>query len=368
MSIRYEFNVKLVRYIMIVNHPMAPKIERRLVSIIIPIFNEEANVRTAYEAIRTVFEPLHDRYAFEIIFPDNHSTDSSFALVQALAREDGRVCGVRFARNFGFHRSVLTGYRLATGDAAIQIDCDLQDPPEVIPEFLERWEEGYDLVVGVRRQRADGQTFLWARKLFYRLLARMSDDGIVLDSGDFRLLDRTILDQLQSIDDAAPFMRGLTSMLAAKQSTVPYDRKPRLHGESKFPLRSLIGLAVNGILAHSIVPLRVATYTGLVVALVTFLSTLAYIVGRLVFHVPMPAGFATTTALLLLGISLNALFLGIIGEYVGRIYNQVRARPMTVIEQSINIDLSSAPASRRAGGLRSYPDDRSITPARAEDS
>jgi glycosyltransferase involved in cell wall biosynthesis len=345
---------------------MTSNTKRRLVSIIIPTFNEEANVRTAYEATRTVLDPLHDRYAFEIIFPDNHSTDSSFAVVQALAREDGRVRGVRFARNFGFHRSVLTGYRLSAGDAAIQIDCDLQDPPEVIPEFLERWEQGYDLVVGVRRQRADGQTFHWARKLFYRLLAKMSDDGIVVDSGDFRLLDRTILDQLQSIDDAAPFVRGLTSMLASKQSTVLYDRKPRLRGESKFPLRSLIGLAVNGMLAHSIVPLRVATYTGLVVAMVTFLSTFAYIVGRLVFHVPMPAGFATTTALMLLGITLNALFLGIIGEYVGRIYNQVRARPMTVIEQSVNIDLSSRPVSLRTKELRSYPRDRPIVQAPAE--
>ena len=291
----------------------------------------------------------------------------SFALVQALARDDDRVRGVRFARNFGFHRSVLTGYRLAAGDFAIQIDCDLQDPPEVIPEFLERWRKGYDLVVGVRRERDDGQTYHWARKMFYRLLATMSDDGIVIDSGDFRLLDRTILDQLRAIDDAAPFVRGLTSMLAAKPCTVPYDRRPRLHGESKFPLRNLLGLAVDGMLAHSIVPLRVATYTGLAVALVTFLSTLAYIVGRLVFHVPMPAGFATTTALLLLGITLNALFLGIIGEYVGRIYNQVRARPMTVIEQGINIDLSSSSAFRHAEELRRHVKVRTTTtPAEAE--
>jgi dolichol-phosphate mannosyltransferase len=347
---------------------MTPKTKRSLVSIIIPIFNEEANVKTAYEAVRTVFSPLESQYAFEIIFTDNHSTDSSFALVQALAREDDRVRGVRFARNFGFHRSVLTGYRMAAGDIAVQIDCDLQDPPEVIPEFLKQWQEGYDLVVGVRRERNDGQTFHWARKLFYRLLAKMSDDTIVLDSGDFRLLDRAILDQLQSINDAAPFVRGLTSLLAAKQCTVSYDRKPRLHGESKFPLRSLIGLAVDGMLAHSIVPLRVATYTGLAVALVTFLSTLAYIVGRLLFHVPMPAGFATTTALLLLGITLNALFLGIIGEYVGRIYNQVRARPITVIEQSINIDLSPASPLTRLSQLDSNGGDRITTPAQAEGS
>jgi glycosyltransferase involved in cell wall biosynthesis len=145
--------MEIPRRSMISDHSMASKTERSLISIIIPIFNEEANIRAAYDAVRRIFDPLQDRYTFEIIFPDNHSTDSSFAIVETLARDDARVRGVRFARNFGFHRSVLTGYRLASGDAAIQIDCDLQDPPEVIPEFLERWETGYDLVVGVRRQR-----------------------------------------------------------------------------------------------------------------------------------------------------------------------------------------------------------------------
>jgi glycosyltransferase involved in cell wall biosynthesis len=321
---------------------MLPSSPPRLISFVIPIYNEEKNVRTAYEAIRSVFESLVGQYNFEIIFTDNHSTDASYEIVQKIAADDKRVRGVSFARNFGFHRSVLTGYRLAVGDAAMQIDCDLQDPPEVIPAFLGQWEQGNDLVVGIRRERNDGQTHLWARKLFYRLLAKMSDDGIILDSGDFRLLDRSILDQLMTVNDAAPFVRGLTSLLAAKQATVPYDRRPRLEGESKFPLRSLIGLAVNGVLAHSVVPLRVATYTGLVIALITFLLTIAYVIGRLVFDVPMPAGFATTTALLLLGITLNALFLGIIGEYIGRIYNQIRVRPTTVIEQAVNLDMSAA--------------------------
>jgi dolichol-phosphate mannosyltransferase len=139
---------------------------------------------------------------------------------------------------------------------------------------------------------------------------------------------------LRVINDAAPFVRGLTSLLASNQATVPYDRKPRRQGESKFPLRRLIGLAVDGMLAHSTVPLRVASYTGLFIATVTFLLTLVYVLGRLVFDIPMPAGFATTTVLLLFGISLNAIFMGVIGEYVGRIYNQVRVRPTTVIESA----------------------------------
>ena len=315
--------------------------QRRLVSVVIPVFNEETNIERAYRAVRTVFEPLADRYDYEFIFTDNHSSDRSFEILRGLAERDQRVRVIRFARNFGFHRSVLTGYRVAAGDAAVQIDCDLQDPPELLPKFLEHWERGHDVVVGVRRQRNDGQSYQWARALFYRLLKRLSDDGIMVDSGDFRLLDRSILDQLRIIDDATPFVRGLTSLLASNQIGVPYDRSPRQAGESKFPLKNLIGLAMDGLLAHSTVPLRIAAYTGLLVAVITFVLSLAYVVARTVFDVDMPVGFATTTVLLLLGISLNAIFLGIIGEYVGRIYNQVRVRPNTVVE----FDAEPAPFS-----------------------
>lgn len=341
--------------------------ENRLISIVIPVYNEEQNIRSAYEVVRGVFESLQERYTFEIVFTDNHSTDTSFDVISDLARTDPRVRGVRFTRNFGFHRSVLTGYRIATGDAAMQLDCDLQDPPELIPEFLKHWEQGHDLVVGVRRERNDEQAYQWARQFFYRMLAAMSDDGIMLDSGDFRLLDRSILDQLRAIDDAAPFLRGLTSLLASRRAVVTYDRKPRLRGESKFPLRRLISLAVDGMLAHSIVPLRIATYTGLAVGLITFLTMLGYIVGRLVFEVPMPTGFATTTALLLLSISLNALFLGIIGEYIGRIYNQIRMRPTTVIENAINL---TAPVPRIAerATTRPFPIGVTATTSKSPDS
>lgn len=321
-----------------------------LISIIVPVFNEEENIASAYGAICDVFKRLADRYDLEIIFTDNHSIDRSFDLIRSLAERDPRVRGVRFVRNFGFHRSVLTGYRLAAGEAAVQIDCDLQDPPELLPEFLKLWESGHDLVVGVRRTREDGQAYQWARRLFYRLLTRLSDDHVIVDSGDFRLLDRTILDQLRVIDDKAPFVRGLTSLLATNQIDVPYDRKRREAGESKFPLRKLTSLAIEGVLAHSTVPLRIASYTGLAIAVITFLLSIAYVLGRTVFGIPMPAGFATTTVLLLLGISLNAIFLGIIGEYVGRIYNQIRVRPMTVIETSVN--LLTMPAGTMQVGQR----------------
>lgn len=313
-----------------------------VISVIIPVYNEEENIEKAYGAICDIFAPLKDRFGLEIIFTDNHSEDRSFEIISRLGKSDGRVRGVRFTRNFGFHRSVLTGLRLASGAGAVQIDCDLQDPPSVIPEFIERWQEGHDLVVGVRRTRNDGQAHQSARRLFYRVLKAVSQDNIQIDSGDFRLLDRSILDQLRVIYDTSPYLRGLTSALAANQATVLYDRSERKAGKSKFPFRRLIALALDALLAHSIVPLRLATYAGLVVSLATFVLSLVYIVGHFAYGLEWPAGFVTTTVLLLLGISLNSIFLGIIGEYVGRIYSQVRTRPITVIERGINISVPDA--------------------------
>jgi glycosyltransferase involved in cell wall biosynthesis len=323
------------------------------ISVIIPVFNEEDNVESAYHAICDVFAPVKERFDLEIIFTDNHSEDRSFDVICKLGRTDKRVRGVRFTRNFGFHRSVLTGFRLARGDAAVQIDCDLQDPPAVLLEFIECWEKGHDVVVGVRRTRNDGQWYQYARRLFYRILKAVSQDNIQIDSGDFRLLDRSILEQLRTINEASPYVRGLTSLLAANQATVLYDRRERRAGVSKFPLRRLVALAADGLLAHSVTPLRLATYAGLVISAGTFLLSLFYVFGHFIYGLEWPAGFVTTTVLLLLGIGLNTIFLGIIGEYVGRIYNQVRFRPTTVIERGINIETKEP--ERRTGLMLHMP-------------
>jgi dolichol-phosphate mannosyltransferase len=308
-----------------------------LISVVIPVYNEEANVTAAYDAVATVFATIADRYDFEIIFTDNHSTDRTFQRITEIAKHDPRVRCVRFARNFGFHRSVMTGYRLARGDAAIQLDCDLQDPPQLFPRFLALWEQGHDVVVGVRQFRNEGWLLQGARKLYYRLLKKVSSDNLMLDSGDFRLVDRSILDQLRRIDDAAPYTRGLTSLLAASQVGVPYDRSVREQGTSKFPVAKLFALAVDGFIAHSTIPLRIASFAGMIIAALTTLATLFYLFLGLFFGASAPRGFTTTTILILFGISLNAIFLGIIGEYIGRIYDQIRVRPTVVIEQLINM-------------------------------
>ena len=310
--------------------------DKKRISIVVPVFNEEENIQPLYDALVPVLDPLSEWYNFEIIFTDNHSTDCTFERLAGLAERDRRIRVFRFSRNFGFQRSILTGYLKAAGDAAVQIDCDLQDPPELIPEFLRLWAEGWDVVYGIRRSRQEGWWIQATRRVFYRLLDALSEDHLPYDAGDFRLVDRRILEELRQIEDYQPYLRGAIASLGFRQIGIPYDRRERARGGSKFSVADLVALALDGILNHSIVPLRISTYTGLIVSLLTFLGLTFYGVARLTFGRDWPAGFATTTSLLLLTLSLNALFLGILGEYLGRIYKQVKKRPLTIIERQID--------------------------------
>jgi dolichol-phosphate mannosyltransferase len=309
---------------------------KRLISLVMPVYNEEANVERAYAALTAVFANLPG-YEYEFVFTDNHSEDATFDRLTLLAQADHRVKVIRFNRNYGFQRSLLTGYRHAAGDAAIQIDCDLQDPPALLPKFLELWELGHDVVVGVRRRRQEHPLLTLGRRTFYMLLSRISDDQITRDAGDFRLVDRSVIDLLKDLNDFNPFVRGVVSSFAAREIAVPYDRAPRIHGRSKFPVRKLVGFALDGILGHSILPLRLASYSGLAISIVIFMVSLFYIFGALFFGQSWPTGFATVVVVTLFGISLNAIFLGIIGEYVSRIYQQVRYRPLVVVERMLNV-------------------------------
>jgi glycosyltransferase involved in cell wall biosynthesis len=308
----------------------------RKISIVIPVFNEERNVLTAHDAICSVLE--NHPFTLEFIFTDNHSEDRTFEILASLANRDPRVKVLRFNRNYGFQRSLLTGYRYATGDAAVQIDCDLQDSPTMIPRFIELWDQGHDVVVGLRRNRQENTLLLTGRRMFYALLSQISEDKVTSGAGDFRLIDRSILDQLRTIHDLHPYVRGIIATLATNEAGIPYDRIERRHGRSKFPLFKLVRFALDGIISHSILPLRLSTYIGLTLSATTFALSIFYIVSALVFGADWPRGFATTTVLLLLGMSLNAIFLGVLGEYVSRIYQQVRHRPLTVIERTINLE------------------------------
>ena len=309
---------------------------RRLITICVPVFNEELNIEPLHAALLPIMDQLSDRYDFELLFTDNHSTDHTFEALERLAARDVRVRAIRFSRNFGFQRSIATGYANARGDAAIQIDCDLQDPPALVVEFVRKWEQGYKVVYGVRSSRKESWWMNFVRKMFYRIIDSLSEDELPLDAGDFRLLDRCVLDELQKFEDNQPYLRGTIAALGFDQIGIPYDRAERQRGASKFSFSELIGLALDGILNHSVVPLRIATYLGLAISVLTFAGILAYGIGRLFFGTNWPPGFTTIIILILGSLSLNALFLGIIGEYLGRIYRQVKRRPLTVTEREIN--------------------------------
>lgn len=308
-----------------------------LVTIVVPVLNEELNIKRLYRDVTHALEPLRDRYRFDFLFTDNHSTDDSFEILKDLASEDPRVHVLRFSRNFGYQRSILTGYLNAGGDAVIQLDCDLQDPPELIHEFLAKWEEGYQVVYGVRRQRREGTGITIARKSFYRMINWLSDDPLPLDAGDFRLIDRRIIEELRKMDDTTLYLRGQIAAIGFRQIGIEYDRNPRRQGESKFGLRDLCRLAVDGILNHSAVPLRIATYVSQAIFLIACLVIAGYICARFTIGKEWPAGFTTLAVLILASTSLNSLLLGIHGEYIARIYKQSKREPLTIIEECVNM-------------------------------
>jgi dolichol-phosphate mannosyltransferase len=327
---------------------------RRLISICVPVFNEESNIEPLYAALMPIMEQLSERYDFELVFTDNHSTDHTFQVLEHLAQRDVRVRAIRFSRNFGFQRSIATGYASARGDAAIQIDCDLQDPPSLIPEFIAKWEQGYKVVYGIRSSRRESWWMNIIRRMFYRIIDSLSEDELPLDAGDFRLIDRCVLDELQKYEDNQPYLRGTIAALGFDQIGIPYDRAERQRGDSKFSFGELIGLALDGILNHSVVPLRIATYLGLIISLLTFLGIIGYGVGRIFLGKSWPPGFATIIVLILGSLSLNALFLGIIGEYLGRIYRQVKRRPLTIIERELNAVGTASNKEERSHSVGRY--------------
>lgn len=312
-------------------------LEKRLISIVVPAFNEDKNIEYFYEAVNQELGKLGDRYTFEFIFTDNCSTDLTFERLKALGSSDDRVRAARFSKNFGYQRSIFTGYMLARGDCAIQMDCDLQDPPALIHDLIAKWEEGFEVVYGVRKTRDEAGLVTIARRIFYRILDFLSEEHIPHDAGDFRLVDRKVLNQLKFFYDTSPYLRGAIASLGFRQVGISYHRPSRQRGKSKFGMINYISLAVDGILNHSIMPLRVATATGFMISTCLVLYFAGLFFAKIFYRAEWPRGFATMSVLILVGISANALFLGVIGEYLGRIYRQVKRPPMTVIDEVVNL-------------------------------
>lgn len=323
-----------------------------LLSILIPAYNEEATVEACHARVAAVLDTLPD-YTAEIIFTDNHSTDRTFPLLRDIAARDPRVRVFRFSRNLGYQPSVMFAYKQARGDCAIQLDCDLQDPPELIPQMLDLWRGGHEVVYGIRRELPDGRVVAGLRRAFYWLIDRISADDLPRNAGEFRLVDRCILDQIRLSEDRSPYMRGMISAMGFSQVGIVYDRAARIAGKSHFPLRAMLGLAIDGVVNHSLLPLRIASTVSMLAGLLTFLVLLGYLMGKLLFGQDWPPGFATVVILLLMSMTLNAMFLGIVGEYVGRIFMQTKNINAPIVEATLGeayrpCDIAAAPSRHAA--------------------
>jgi dolichol-phosphate mannosyltransferase len=318
-----------------------------LLSVVVPCYNEEAVLETTHARLRGTLDHLAG-LRHEIVYVDDGSRDRTGAILAALAAADPCVRVVRFSRNFGHQVAVTAGIEHAAGDAVVLIDADLQDPPEVIAEFVARWREGYHVAYGLRTGRAGETRFkLWTAKLFYRGINRMSETVIPVDTGDFRLMDRKVVDALLAMPEHDRFVRGMVSWVGFRQVAVPYRRAERLAGETKYPVRKMLRFALDGITSFSLTPLTLATYAGFVTSGLAVLGILYALVLRLFTHYYVTGWTALFIAVLFLGgIQLTAL--GIMGQYVGRIYREAKRRPLYFVQERLGFARDALAALRPA--------------------
>ncbi len=309
------------------NKPTLPA--RPVFSLVIPIWNEQAVIPVLYERIVQVLESTAEPW--ELLFVNDGSTDRSLALLVTLQANDPRVKVLNFSRNFGHQIAITAGCDYAEGDAVIVMDADLQDPPEVLLRMIDRWREGYDVAYAVRTKRVGETRFkLWSASLFYRLIRSIAEIDIPMDAGDFRLMDRKVVLAMRGLREKNRFMRGLSSWVGFKQVAVEYERAARYAGETKYPLRKMVRLAFNAITSFSHLPLQMATYTGFFFAGFSGLGIVLAVLMRLFGHQQLLGQATTLVSVLFLG-GVQLIFLGILGEYLGRIYDEVKNRPLYIL-------------------------------------
>ena len=308
-----------------------------MVSVVVPIFNEQENLPEVRRRVAAAMDGAGE--AWELVFVDDGSRDGSGRFVRQFHAEDPRVKLVELSRNFGHQPAVTAGIHAARGDCVVLLDGDLQDPPEVIPEMIARWREGYQVVLGERRSRADGAG---ARglgfRLFYPVLRWLSDLPQGPDAGIFGLMDRAVVDEFNRLPERNRFIPGLRNWLGFRQTTVSYDRADRAAGNPKQTLRRLIHYAMDAIFSFSYKPLRVATYVGLVVSVVAFLLAAWYLVTFFAFNKQSGSGFTTLVLCVLFLGGVQLICVGILGEYVGRIYEEIKQRPLYVVRERLGFD------------------------------
>jgi glycosyltransferase involved in cell wall biosynthesis len=307
------------------------------ISVVTACFNEAGNVVELRERIRTVFEKL-DGYTWEHIFIDNASTDGTQAILRDLASRDSRVKVIFNRRNFGHVRSPVHAILQARGDAVVSLASDLQDPPELIPEFLSKWEAGAPVVLGVKKTSSESPVFYAVRTLYYRLADRLSDVPLIEHATGFGLYDRSFVEALRQLEDPFPYVRGLVSDLGFAAEVVPYHQPCRTRGLTKNNFFTLYDLAMVGITSHSKLPLRLVTLSGFALSALSFLVALGYLVYKLVFWSRFPAGIAPAVIGIFFLCSFQLFCMGLLGEYVAVIHTRVMKRPLVIEKERINFD------------------------------
>ena len=304
----------------------------KTVTILIPAYNEQAVLAPLYKRL-TALANNNKKYNFEFLFINDGSTDNTLSIIKNYAKTDTRISYVNLSRNFGKEPAMLAGFDYTTGDATVIIDADLQDPPELIPKMISYWEDGYDDVYAKRRSR-EGES--WFKKksssIFYKLLQKSTNVDIQVDTGDFRLLDKRAINALREIRESQRYTKGMFSWIGFKKKEITYDRDPRAAGETKWNYPKLVNLAIDGITSFTTTPLRIASFAGMIISLIAFFFIIVIIFKTTFFGDPV-AGWSSTMAVILFLGGVQLLSIGIIGEYVGRIFNEVKNRPVYFVEE-----------------------------------
>jgi len=310
---------------------------KKLISIVTPCYNEEDNVEELYVRIKESVSKI-DRYNFELIFIDNASVDQTVLKLKSLANKDPMVKLIVNTRNFGHIKSPYYGILQSNGVATIYLASDLQDPPEIIPEFIKYWESGFKLVMAVKPKSDGGKLTNFLRKKYYRLLDDISDISIVNDSTGFGLYDKVILDHLREINDPYPFLRGLICELGYEVKTIEFVQPRRVKGITKNNFYSLYDIAMLGIVSHSKLPIRIAGFVGMLLGFMSLIVACVYIVLKLLFWDKFPLGFAPIVIGLFFLLGIQLVFIGILGEYVASIHSYLQKRPLVVEKERVNFD------------------------------
>ncbi len=309
---------------------------KKLLSIVVPVYNEQEVIDETFKRLSAVFKDYFMN--IEYIFINDGSKDNTYFKLGEIAKNNPEVRIINFARNFGHQIAITAGMDYAKGDAVVIIDADLQDPPEVILQMVEKWQEGYEVVYGKRLKR-DGETIFkkFTAKMFYRFLDSMTDVKLPVDVGDFRLIDRKVCNAMKSLPERSRYVRGLVSWVGFKQTSVEYKREKRFAGETKYPLKKMIKLAGDGIFSFSYKPLKLATFAGMLVSAFSFIYLIVVLIQKFVKN-DVASGWASSMAVSLFFNGVMLIVLGIMGEYVGRIYEEVKARPLYIVGELVGFD------------------------------